>query len=156
MKCIYCGCIDSKVIDSRMSDDGTSIRRRRECLQCKKRFTTHEMVEQSSIYVIKKGGGRQEFDINKVRAGIIKACEKRPVPIYKIDRLVSEVYKAVMGGGINEISTSRIGDLVMEGLKEIDDVAYVRYCSVYQEFKDLRSFMDKINEIASKNSGNAQ
>ena len=152
MKCIYCGSFDSKVIDSRMSDDGTSIRRRRECLQCKKRFTTHEMVEQSSIYVIKKGGGRQEFDIAKVRAGIVKACEKRPVPIYKIDRLVNDVYKNVMAGGVNEISTSRIGDLVMEGLKDIDDVAYVRYCSVYQEFKDIETFMAKISEILSKNA----
>ena len=152
MKCIYCGSFDSKVIDSRMSEDGTSIRRRRECLQCKKRFTTHEMVEQSSIYVIKKGGGRQEFDIAKVRAGIVKACEKLPVPIYKIDRLVNDVYKNVMSGGVNEISTSRIGDLVMEGLKDIDDVAYVRYCSVYQEFKDIETFMAKISEILSKNA----
>ena len=155
MKCIYCGSLDSKVIDSRTSDDGTTIRRRRECLQCKKRFTTHEMVEQSAIYVIKKGGGRQEFDLNKVRAGIIKACEKRPVPIYKIDRLVAEVNRTVMACGSTEISTSRIGDLVMEGLKDIDDVAYVRYCSVYQEFKDIQSFMAKISEILSKNAGNA-
>lgn len=134
-----------------MAEDGTSIRRRRECLGCHKRFTTYEMVEQSSIYVVKKNGGRQEFDPNKVRAGIVKACEKRPVPIYKIDRLVQDISKAVMSTGASEVSTAHIGDLVMEGLKNIDDVAYVRYCSVYQEFKDIETFMAKISEILSKN-----
>ena len=154
MKCNYCGYLDSKVIDSRMSEDGTSIRRRRECLHCHRRFTTYEMVEQSSIYVIKKNGGRQEFDANKVRAGIVKACEKRPVPIYKIDRLVGDITKAVLNSGASEVSTAHIGDLVMEGLKNIDDVAYVRYCSVYQEFKDIETFMAKISEILSKNKDN--
>ncbi|MBQ9145867.1 MAG: transcriptional repressor NrdR [Clostridia bacterium] len=151
MKCIYCECTSSKVIDSRVSEDGTCVRRRRECCGCGRRFTTHEVVEQATVFVVKKGGGRQEFDINKVRAGIVKACEKRPVPIVKIERLVAEVAKAVNAGGVSEITTEKIGNLVMEGLKEIDDVAYVRYCSVYQEFKDVETFMTKISEILNKN-----
>ena len=150
MKCIYCGSINSKVIDSRMAEDGSSIRRRRECLDCHRRYTTHETVEQATIYVIKKGGGRQEFDISKIRAGILKACEKRPVPIVKIERVVNDIQKEILACGTTEISTEQIGDLVMEKLMEIDDVAYVRYCSVYKEFKDVESFLTQINELLKK------
>lgn len=151
MKCIFCGCLDSKVIDSRPTEDGTGIRRRRQCLGCKRRFTTCEMVEESTVYVIKKGGGRQEFDAGKLRAGILKACEKRPISITKIDRLVADVTKAVRNSGSAEITTQYIGELVKEGLRDIDDVAYVRYCSVYQEFQDVETFMAIISDVLSKN-----
>lgn len=153
MKCIFCNSIDSKVIDSRMVEDGTVIRRRRECLGCGRRFTTHETVERAPIYVIKKGGGRQEFDLDKVRAGIVKACEKRPVPYAKIDRLVNDIHKKILSSGVSELPTEQIGDLVIEGLKDIDDVAYVRYCSVYKEYKDIETFLSKINEILDKKRG---
>ncbi len=150
MKCKYCGSLDSKVIDSRLTEDGSAIRRRRECLNCSRRYTTYETVERTPIYVIKKGGMRQEFDIDKVRNGIVKACEKRPVPITKIDNLVSEIEKKVYNMGEQEISSEKIGDLVINGLKEIDDVAYVRFASVYRQFKDIDTFLSEIESILSK------
>lgn len=150
MKCKYCGNMDSKVIDSRLTEDGTSIRRRRECINCARRYTTYETVERTPIYVIKKGGSRQEFDIDKIRSGIVKACEKRPVPITKIDHLVSEIEKSVYNMGDNEISSDKIGDLVINGLKDIDDVAYVRFASVYRQFKDIDTFLSEIENILSK------
>ncbi|NCA67537.1 MAG: transcriptional repressor NrdR [Clostridia bacterium] len=150
MKCKYCGSLDSKVIDSRLTEDGSAIRRRRECINCSRRYTTYETVERTPIYVIKKGGIRQEFDINKIRNGIIKACEKRPVPITKIDNLISDIEKRVYNMGEQEINSEKIGDLVINGLREIDDVAYVRFASVYRQFKDIDTFLSEIESLLSK------
>jgi len=150
MKCLYCGSLDSKVIDSRISDDGSSIRRRRECLSCGRRFTTYETVERIPIFVIKKDGTRELFDTNKLRGGIMKACEKRPVPYESIDNLVTEIEKSVYNIGANEISSDKIGDEVMKGLKELDQVAYVRFASVYKEFKDIDTFLSEIEHILGK------
>ena len=148
MKCPYCGYTDNKVLDSRAVDD--RIRRRRECIQCGRRYTTYETVEHTPIFVIKKGGVRQEFDVNKIRSGIIKACEKRPVPITRIDALVSSIERTIYNNGDQEVTSEYIGDLIMAGLKEIDDVAYVRFASVYRQFKDIDTFMEEISEILSK------
>ncbi len=150
MKCVYCGCLESKVIDSRSSEDGTTIRRRRECLQCGKRFTTYETIETSPVLVIKSSGNRQIFDPNKVKAGIIKACEKRPVPMQKIDALVDEIQKKVYNNLDQEITSKQIGEMVMDGLKQIDEVAYVRFASVYRSFKDISSFMSELEQMIKK------
>ena len=150
MKCVYCGSMDSKVIDSRISDDGTSIRRRRECLECGRRFTTYETVERIPVFVIKKDSNRELFDINKLRSGIMKACEKRPVTYESINKLVTEIEKTVYNLGTNEVSSDRIGDEVMKGLKELDQVAYVRFASVYKEFKDIDTFLAEIERILGK------
>lgn len=147
MKCIYCGSLDSKVVDSRQNEDGTSIRRRRECVSCGKRFTTYETVESTPILVIKKDGSRQTFDINKVRSGIMKACEKRPISMNSIDRLVGDIQRKIFNSLDQEISSSYIGDLVMEGLKSIDEVAYVRYASVHRQFKDINTLLDEIENL---------
>ena len=144
MKCLYCGCKESKVIDSRTSDEGDSIRRRRECVNCGKRFTTYETIETTPILVIKSNGTRQAFDINKIKGGIIKACEKRPVPMYRIDELVEDVKKQVYNSMEQEISSKKIGEMVMEGLMKIDEVAYVRFASVYRSFKDISTFLQEI------------
>jgi transcriptional repressor NrdR len=150
MKCIYCGCLESKVIDSRSSEDGTTIRRRRECLQCNKRFTTYETVETTPILVIKSSGNRQAFDPNKLKAGIIKACEKRPVPMQKIDHLVDNIQKNLYNRLDQEVTSKQIGEMVMEGLKDIDEVAYVRFASVYRSFKDISSFMSELEGMLKK------
>lgn len=150
MKCMYCGCLESKVIDSRSTDDGTIIRRRRECLSCGKRFTTYETVENTPILVIKSNGARQTFDPSKIKNGIIKACEKRPVPIDKIDKLVDDIQKKVYNSMAQEISSKEIGELVMQGLKELDDVAYVRFASVYRSFTDISSFISEIEKLNKK------
>ncbi|HCU56079.1 MAG TPA: transcriptional regulator NrdR [Clostridiales bacterium] len=150
MKCVYCGSMDSKVIDSRISDDGSSIRRRRECLACGRRFTTYETVERIPVFVIKKDGNRELFDTNKLRGGIMKACEKRPVSYESIDKLVTEIEKTVYNLGANEVSSDKIGDEVMKGLKELDQVAYVRFASVYKEFKDIDTFLSEIERILGK------
>mgnify|MGYP002624928089 CR=1 FL=1 len=148
MKCLYCGCKESKVIDSRTSDEGDSIRRRRECVNCGKRFTTYETIETTPILVIKSNGTRQAFDINKIKGGIIKACEKRPVPMYRIDELVEDVKKQVYNSMEQEISSKKIGEMVMEGLMKIDEVAYVRFASVYRSFKDISTFLQEIEKLA--------
>ena len=150
MKCVSCGWLESKVIDSRSSEDGTTIRRRRECLQCGKRFTTYETIETSPVLVIKSSGNRQMFDPNKVKAGIIKACEKRPVPMQKIDALVDEIQKKVYNNLDQEITSKQIGEMVMDGLKQIDEVAYVRFASVYRSFKDISSFMTELEQMIKK------
>ena len=142
--------MDSKVIDSRISDDGTSIRRRRECLTCGRRFTTYETVERIPVFVIKKDGTRELFDANKLKNGIMKACEKRPVSYESIENLVSDIEKTVYNLGVNEISSDRIGDEVMKGLKGLDEVAYVRFASVYKEFKDIDTFLSEIERILGK------
>ena len=150
MKCIYCGCLESKVIDSRTSNDGHSIRRRRECLSCGKRFTTYEIVETSPVLVIKNNGTRQAFDINKLKTGIIKACEKRPVAMYKIDELIADIEKNVYSSLDREISSKTIGEMVMEGLKKIDEVSYIRFASVYRQFKDVTQFVDFLKNLETK------
>ena len=147
MKCIYCGCIDSKVVDSRQNEDGTSIRRRRECVDCGKRFTTYEPVESTPILVVKKDGSRQMFDINKVKIGIMKACEKRPISMTNIDKLVGDIQRTVLNSLDQEVPSTYIGDLVMEGLKGIDEVAYVRYASVHRQFRDINTLLDEIEGL---------
>lgn len=147
MKCIYCGCEESKVIDSRASEDSNAIRRRRECLECGRRFTTYETVETTPVLVIKKNGERQPFNSFKIKSGIIKACEKRPVSMHDIDKLVSDIEKKVYNSLDEEISTIKIGEYVMEGLKGLDEVSYVRFASVYKQFKDISTFFEFINDF---------
>lgn len=147
MKCIYCGCEESKVIDSRASEETNSIRRRRECLECGRRFTTYETVETTPILVVKKNGERQPFNSAKIKSGIIKACEKRPVSMHDIDKLVGEIEKKVYNSLEEEVSTIKIGEYVMEGLKNLDEVSYVRFASVYKQFKDISTFFEFINDF---------
>ena len=147
MKCPYCGEQESKVIDSRHSEDGTSIRRRRECLSCQKRFTTYETVESLPIVVVKKDGSRQSFDRNKILNGMVRACEKRPVSMAALEGAAAEIEQIIQNSLEREIKTDRIGELVMERLKPLDEVAYVRFASVYRQFKDINSFMYELNKI---------
>lgn len=147
MKCPYCGFLESKVVDSRPADEGASIRRRRECLSCHKRFTTYETMESLPLMVIKKDGSRQSFDRGKVLSGLIRACEKRPVSYQTLEGLVSEIEQALQNQMDREISSARIGELVMERLKKLDEVAYVRFASVYREFKDIDTFMAELNDL---------
>lgn len=151
MKCMYCGCLDSKVIDSRLNEDGTSIRRRRECINCGKRFTTYETIETTPILVIKRNGTRQALDVNKIKSGIIRACEKRPVPMAEIEKIVSDIEKHIHNSLEQEISSQQIGELVMEKLKNLDEVAYVRFASVYRQFKDINTFLSEIQDMMKKN-----
>jgi transcriptional repressor NrdR len=150
MKCLYCGCLDSKVIDSRSAEDGTIIRRRRECISCGKRFTTYETVESTPIFVIKTSGARQAFDPNKIRNGIIKACEKRPVSAATIDKLVDDIQKRIYNSLAQEITSKQLGEMVCEALKEIDEVAYVRFASVYRSFTDTTSFIEELEKMVKK------
>lgn len=147
MKCPYCGFEESKVIDSRPTDEFTRIRRRRECMSCGKRFTTYEVIESTPIIVIKKDNSRQVFDRNKVLGGMLKACEKRPVPMKVIEDAVDNIELQLQNSLDKEVSSLQIGELVMEALKEIDDVAYIRFASVYRQFKDLKSFMEELTQI---------
>lgn len=147
MKCIYCGCEDSKVIDSRSADEGRTIRRRRECIQCGKRFTTYETIEDTPVLVIKASGMRQAYDPQKLKNGIIKSCEKRPVSLNVIDDMVSAITKQIYNSMEQEISSKKIGEMVMEELKKVDEVAYVRYASVYRSFKDIPSFMEELKKL---------
>lgn len=148
MKCPACGYYDSKVIDSRPVSDGNSIRRRRECLQCQKRFTTFEVIETVQIVVVKKGGSKELFDRNKLLAGVMKACQKRPV---NADALVSEIESELQNSLTIEVSSSRLGEMVMQKLKARDEVAYVRFASVYREFKDLDTFLTELRELKNEN-----
>lgn len=150
MKCMYCGCLDSKVIDSRSAEDGTIIRRRRECINCGKRFTTYETVETTPIFVIKSNGTRQVFDPNKIKNGIIKACEKRPVTADDINKLVEDIQKKVYNTLQTEISSKELGEMVCEGLKNIDEVAYVRFASVYRSFTDTSAFIKELEKMVKK------
>ena len=147
MKCQYCGCLESKVIDSRINEDGTVIRRRRECEKCGKRFTTYETIETSPVLVIKESGAREAFDPNKIKNGIIKACEKRPVSLGVIDFLVEDIRKQISNSMVQEISSKEIGEMVMSRLKRVDEVAYVRFASVYRQFKDINSFMEELTKM---------
>ena len=150
MKCIYCGHMDSKVVDSRVSEDGSSIRRRRECTGCGKRFTTYEKIESAPIWVIKNNGNRQVFDSAKIKAGIMKACEKRPVPMIKIEKLVTNIERQIHNSLLQEVTSKQIGNMVMEGLKELDDVAYVRFASVHREFKDINTLLSEIEQLVKE------
>lgn len=150
MKCPYCGQVESKVVDSRPADDGESIRRRRECLACGKRFTTYETVETLPLIVIKKDGSRQNFEKEKVLKGIIHACAQRPVPMETMERIADEVEQELQNSMSREISANRIGELVMERLKEVDEVSYVRFASVYRQFKDIDSFMEELNRLLAE------
>ena len=147
MKCPYCGTLESKVVDSRPSDEGASIRRRRECLACRKRFTTYETVESLPLIVIKKDGSRQTFDRDKLLGSMLKACEKRSVPLAKLEELAREIEQSLQNDMEREVSSSEIGELVMDRLKEVDEVAYVRFASVYRQFKDIGTFMDELNKL---------
>ena len=147
MKCPHCGFQESKVVDSRHSEDGTSIRRRRECLNCQKRFTTYETVESLPIIVVKRDNSRQPFDRNKILNGMLRACEKRPVSMQDLENAVNEIEASVQNSLEREITTEFIGEQVMEKLKALDEVAYVRFASVYRQFKDIHSFMQELNKI---------
>ena len=147
MKCPYCGYQESKVVDSRHADDSTSIRRRRECLSCQKRFTTYETVESLPIIVVKRDVTRQAFDRNKVLNGMLRACEKRPVPLTRMEEAVDDIEQILQNSLEREIRSEEIGELVMERLKSMDEVAYVRFASVYRQFKDINSFMAELNKI---------
>ncbi len=147
MKCPACGHIESKVIDSRASDEGKSIKRRRECLACQKRFNTYEVVENIPLMVIKKNDSREPFDRNKVMNGIIRACQKRPVSIEQIEKIVNDIESELQNSLNNEVPTTKIGELIMDKLKDIDAVSYVRFASVYREFKDVETFMREIENI---------
>ena len=150
MKCPYCGYAESKVVDSRPADDGASIRRRRECLSCTKRFTTYETVESLPMVVVKKEGSRQSFDRSKVLGGMIRACEKRPVPLAELERIADEVEQELQNGLDREITTVHIGELVMEKLRGLDQVAYVRFASVYRQFKDIDTFMAELSKLLAE------
>ncbi len=150
MKCPFCGYEESKVIDSRPTDEGERIRRRRECLECGKRFTTYEMIESLPIVVIKKDGSRETFDRQKLLTGMLRACEKRPVSIEMLDRAISDIETVIQNSLDREVSSDKIGELVMDKLKGIDEVAYVRFASVYRQFKDINTFMDELNKLLSK------
>ena len=147
MKCLYCDCTESKVIDSRSADDDRTIRRRRECTSCGRRFTTYETIEVIPVLVVKNNGTRQSYNAEKVRNGIIKSCEKRPVPMSVIDDMVADISKQIYNSMESEVTTKVIGEMVMERLKKVDEVAYVRYASVYRSFKDLSSFMSELKQM---------
>ena len=147
MKCPYCGYQESKVIDSRPAEEGATIRRRRECLACQKRFTTYEIMERLPLVVIKRDGSRQAFDKMKVINGMIRACEKRPVPLTALEEIASEIEQELQNALEREITSTEIGELVVKRLKNIDEVAYVRFASVYRSFKDIGTFMDELNRL---------
>ena len=152
MKCPYCSYEESKVIDSRSADDGERIRRRRECLKCGKRFTTHEIIETVPIIVVKRDKSREVFDRNKLTAGILRACEKRPVSLAEIEQLVNKIETDVYQQVDQEITSEAIGVMVMDGLRSLDEVAYVRFASVYRQFKDVESFMEELQQILDMRS----
>ena len=147
MKCQFCSCVDSKVIDSRPTDEGERIRRRRECVACGKRFTTYEIIETVPIIVVKKDRSREAFDRVKLFNGMLRACEKRPVSLGEIDALVRDIERKLNNQPDSEITSKMVGELVMDGLKRLDEVAYVRFASVYRQFRDIQSFRDELNRL---------
>lgn len=147
MKCPFCNSPDSKVIDSRPVSEGSSIRRRRECLECQKRFTTFEMLESMQIMVVKKDGSKELFDKQKLLSGLLKACQKRPI---NPEQIADEVESELLNSLVGEVTTSHIGEMAMEKLKQRDDVAYVRFASVYREFKDVNTFLDELKSLRKK------
>lgn len=150
MKCPYCGFNESKVIDSRPADENSSIRRRRECLSCTRRFTTYETVESLPVMVVKRDGSRQSFDRGKVLGGMIRACEKRPVPMAKLEKVAAEIEQELQSSMEREVSSEVIGERVVEQLRAIDQVAYVRFASVYRQFKDIDSFMEELTKLLAE------
>ena len=150
MKCPYCGYSESKVIDSRPTDEGERIRRRRECLNCAKRFTTYEVIETVPVVVVKKDKSREAFDRNKLLNGLLRACEKRPVPLETLVRIVDEIETLLLNSLDREVPSTLIGTYAMDKLKKVDEVAYVRFASVYREFKDINTFMDELNKIKAE------
>ena len=150
MRCLFCGHLESKVIDSRSTEEGTTIRRRRECLECGKRFTTYEKIETIPMIVVKKDGTRETFDREKVLNGILRACEKRPVTLSDIEKLIDDMESKLYNMLEREVTSERIGEMVMERLKDLDDIASVRFASVYRQFKDINSFMDELAKIIKK------
>jgi transcriptional repressor NrdR len=155
MKCPFCGFIEDKVVDSREARDGDSIRRRRECLKCERRFTSYERIDEIPYMVVKKNEQREPFDRNKVMAGILRACEKRPIPASKLDAIVNSVEKYVQESPERERPTTKIGDMIMRRLKELDKVAYVRFASVYLEFEDVTEFMAELKTLVRTRQGGA-
>jgi transcriptional repressor NrdR len=147
MKCPFCGFTDSKVIDSRPAEDSTTIRRRRECLECQKRFTTYEIIERMPLVVIKRDGSRESFDKVKIINGVIRACEKRPVTMTQIENIANEIELELRGRLESEVSSEVIGEMVMARLKDLDEVAYVRFASVYRSFKDINTFMEELTKL---------
>ena len=147
MKCPYCGYAESKVIDSRPAEEGSTIRRRRECLACRKRFTTYEIMERLPLVVVKRDGSRQSFDRVKVINGLVRACEKRPVALSQLEDIADEIEAELQGALEREISTAEIGEMVMDRLKDLDEVAYVRFASVYRQFKDINTFMEELTKL---------
>ena len=150
MKCQYCSCLDSKVIDSRPTDDGNSIRRRRECTNCGRRFTTYEKVELSPLFVVKRDGRRESFDSRKIKAGILHACDKLPVTMQQIDEIVTRVEQKAYATMDGEIASEKIGDMVMSELKNLNDVAYVRFAAVYRKFTDVGTFMNELKKLVDE------
>ncbi len=160
MRCPYCGRLQSRVVDSRQSEDGSSIRRRRECEGCGRRFTTYERIDMVPLIVVKKDQTRETFDVNKLRAGMVKACEKRPVSLSRIDELARDIERRLTNLPEAEVTSQKIGEMVMDGLKELDEVAYVRFASVYRQFRDIQTFRDELNKLLTdfepgKTDGNA-
>ncbi len=147
MKCPFCGFTDSKVIDSRPAEDGATIRRRRECLGCQKRFTTYEIIERMPLVVIKRDGSRESFDKVKIINGVIRACEKRPVTMTQIENLANDIELELRGRLESEVKSELVGEMVMERLKDLDEVAYVRFASVYRSFKDINTFMEELTKL---------
>ena len=150
MKCPFCGDQESKVVDSRHSEDGTSIRRRRECLECQRRFTTYEIVESLPIIVVKRDGTRQSFDRNKILNAMVRAFDKRKVEMADLERITTEIEQTIQNTLEREVSTDKIGEMVMERIKSIDEVAYIRFASVYRRFQDVGSFVQEINQFLEK------
>lgn len=147
MRCPYCGYVESKVIDSRPTEENNAIRRRRECLKCKRRFTTYEKIEALSLVVVKKDQSRQQYDRNKILKGIITACEKRPISLAQMEKVADDIESEIYQSAEREIESSKIGEKVMEKLKALDEVAYVRFASVYKSFDDIHTFMDELKEL---------
>ncbi|MBO5363892.1 MAG: transcriptional repressor NrdR [Clostridia bacterium] len=150
MRCLYCGHLESKVVDSRSAEDGTAIRRRRECLQCGKRFTTYEKIESVPIIVIKRDGSRQEFDREKLQRGILSSCASRPVPLHAIDSLLDEIEAEIHNSLAREVASEKIGEMVMERLRALDEVAYVRFASVYKKFQDIETFRKELAKMSGE------
>ena len=156
MKCPFCGYTESKVIDSRPAEEGATIRRRRECLACQKRFTTYEIIERLPLVVIKRDGSRQTFDKVKLINGMVRACEKRPVALSSLEQIADDIEQELQSALEREISTTEIGEMVMKRLKDVDEVAYVRFASVYRQFGDLNTFMDELKDMLSSRSQHAE
>lgn len=156
MRCQYCNCTESKVIDSRPAEEGNSIRRRRECIGCGRRFTTYEKIELAPLMVVKRDGRREAFDVQKVKSGILHACEKLPVSMQQIDAMTARIEQSAYAAMEGEIPSQRIGDMVMAELKAINDVAYVRFAAVYRKFTDLGTFMDELQKLVNESKHPAE